>query len=83
MKKKSRDFRRNRRNKWVRINKINLHIAIASAQAACRAAVINSDPSINRVQRSFAMIELAINSASQFANIINNIDKEPSKAINT
>lgn len=77
MKKSSRDYRKNNRQKWVKINQTKMLLGFASLNAAMQCHIIQSSPGLSRVERMIKMVDLSINSAIQFANIINPDYKNP------
>ena len=67
MKKSSRDYRKNRRQKWVKIHRQRAMVSLAIMNGAVQLNLIASNPHLLAPQRAILMAEQAIHTANLIA----------------
>lgn len=71
MKKSSRDYRKNKRKKWVRINSIKTITSLSIAMGISRIAVINSSIGMSVVEKALASALVTIETSKSISKITN------------
>jgi len=71
MKKSSRDYRRNNRKKWIKINQQKMMLAITSMNADMQCYMIQTSPFSSIQEKYISIAELAINAHIQLQKILN------------